>query len=614
MDVADLVQRTFGRELAPTHRRKHRRRQPRHAFLRLFRDHDQTCERGQNGRRDPTTMPRLAGLLLALSTTPIFAEECLPGHGMSHGELQALDLEQANENRRGQALARSHPLRHVRFVRQNVFPRPSHWLARQANRFHVVTGERALASAFILRPGDPVDETTRAEAERVLRNKPYLHSAAVLVRQRCGGSVDLDVVTQDVWTLTPGLGVSRSGGDNKTSISLSDLNIAGSGKSLSVEYFDDRDRSGTALQFVDPNVAGSRWTARLNYADNDDGEQYGFAFSRPFFSLDTPWALGLSATRISRRQDLEWLGTDAFSLDAEMQTVDVFVARSSGRRSGWVRRLYAGLRHHDETFGFPADFPGPATTGNTFSYPYIAWQLVEDDFVTARNWERMGMTEDLRLGWSSYVEAGWSTDDFGARGDHLLWRGSLVYRRILADRHLLTVTAEGTGRYDRDHERSEEVHWQTVAEHLWRQAPRWRLLTRAGYTHTRHLSSHRQLTLGGDSGLRGYPSRYQPGDRRVWLSVEQRYDANAYPFGLFRLGYAAFIDIGRAWFEEAAPAWSPPRHGKHFGTLANVGIGLRLESTRTRRDRVFHIDLAKPLVDGPGTYRWELALSGRQRF
>jgi hemolysin activation/secretion protein len=157
---------------------------------------------------------------------------------------------------------------------------------------------------------------------------------------------------------------------------------------------------------------------------------------------------------------------------------------------------------------------------------------------------------------------------------------------------------------------------QLTAEvsYLWEQAQQWRFLTSARYVHTKNLPADKQLTLGGDSGLRGYPTRYQPGDRSALLTLEQRYYSNAYPFGLLRVGYAAFFDVGRAWFHDAAPQWLPPRDGDHFGTLSNVGLGLRLESIRTRRDRVLHLDIAKSLQDGPEVENWEITLSGKTRF
>ena len=169
-----------------------------------------------------------------------------------------------------------------------------------------------------------MDENTRREAERVLRNKPFLYDALVLVRQVCADGVDLDVVVRDVWTLTPGVGVSRSGGDNETNISLSDVNVLGTGKAISFEYFDDRDRSGTFVNYEDPNLFGTRWTGELIAADNDDGERYGLSVVRPFYALDTPYALGFSADHFVREEDLEFLGRDRFELDVETDEAQCF--------------------------------------------------------------------------------------------------------------------------------------------------------------------------------------------------------------------------------------------------------------------------------------------------
>jgi hypothetical protein len=61
------------------------------------------------------------------------------------------------------------------------------------------------------------------------------------------------------------------------------------------------------------------------------------------------------------------------------------------------------------------------------------------------------------------------------------------------------------------------------------------------------LDPDQQITLGGDNGLRGYPLRYQTGDARLLLTVEQRVFTDWYPLRLTRVGAAAFYDVGRAW-------------------------------------------------------------------
>jgi hemolysin activation/secretion protein len=100
------------------------------------------------------------------------------------------------------------------------------------------------------------------------------------------------------------------------------------------------------------------------------------------------------------------------------------------------------------------------------------------------------------------------------------------------------------------------------------------------------------LEIGGDNGLRGYPLRYQAGERRVLFTAEARGYTDWYPFRLFRVGGAVFYDVGRAWKGENQNTVNPD-------WLHDVGFGLRLLSARTSKGNVFHADVAFPLVRDP---------------
>ena len=92
---------------------------------------------------------------------------------------------------------------------------------------------------------------------------------------------------------------------------------------------------------------------------------------------------------------------------------------------------------------------------------------------------------------------------------------------------------------------------------------------------THRLDPENQLLLGGDSGLRGYPLRYQDGDHRVLFSLEQRVFTNWYPFRLFHVGGAIFFDAGRVWSND------PSKSAQIQGLLKDIGFGLRLGSSRS---------------------------------
>ena len=96
------------------------------------------------------------------------------------------------------------------------------------------------------------------------------------------------------------------------------------------------------------------------------------------------------------------------------------------------------------------------------------------------------------------------------------------------------------------------------------------------------------LLLGADNGLRGYPLRYQSGTRRALFTVEERFYTDLYVWQLFRVGGAAFLDIGRAWGGDNVNALNP-------GWLRNVGVGLRVVSVRSAFSNVLHVDLAFPV-------------------
>jgi hemolysin activation/secretion protein len=106
------------------------------------------------------------------------------------------------------------------------------------------------------------------------------------------------------------------------------------------------------------------------------------------------------------------------------------------------------------------------------------------------------------------------------------------------------------------------------------------------------LEADHELSLGGDTGLRGYPLRYQSGSGRALLTLEQRFYTNRSLWNLADIGGAIFFDAGRSW---GASAFGPT---ENYGLLKDIGLGLRLGSTRSSLGNVLHIDIAFPL-DGP---------------
>ena len=126
-------------------------------------------------------------------------------------------------------------------------------------------------------------------------------------------------------------------------------------------------------------------------------------------------------------------------------------------------------------------------------------------------------------------------------------------------------------------------------------------------TYGHKLDLEAPVELGGDTGLRGYPLRYQSGDSKFLLSIEQRYFWDWYPLRLFRVGGAVFADIGRTWGDH-------PIGGEELGWLKDVGFGLRFAPTRTGSRKIIHLDVAFPLDGDASIDDVQILLESKRTF
>jgi len=505
--------------------------------------------------------------------------------------------------------AREYRVGEVRLVRQPIFdpnnPEEDRWLFRAADRVHADTREAVIREAILFAPDHWVTPSELAESERILRQKPYLFDARVLPRRLCGDRLDVDVVTREVWTLLPRLDFTRLGGDNTFGIGATELNILGRGQELSFGYTSDEYRDGIDVSYYDANVADSRVALLLFAADNDDGSRQFMRVGQPFYALDAPFALELSVDRLDQEETQYFRNDEVSEFERNLIAVGLSGGLNLGRTRRGVWRWTGGFQYEDHTFD-PVGFsptPVPFPEDRTLSYPWTGFEFVEDRFETAVNVDRIARTEDLYLGRRYFGELGYSSSGLGGDDQRrAVYHLGFENARRPHEGRLLQFRADlrGFWNFDRDEEEDVVVFGQAAYRH--QQSETFSFAALARGTYTRNLFADRQLLLGGDTGLRGYPSRYQEGDRSFLVSLEERYFSDVYLLRLLRIGYAAFVDVGRAWFPEQTSA-------DDYGALVDVGIGLRLESTRTRRDQIVHVDFGFPLVDGPNTDTMQVSVT-----
>lgn len=495
----------------------------------------------------------------------------------------------------------------IRVVTKTIFdpekPGENRWPFRVANRLHRTTRPEVIQRQILLQPGDPYSPEAVAESERILRANSYLYEAEIRPIPAANGLIDLEVVTRDVWTLKAGVSFNRAGGENSTDFTLQDSNFFGTGKDLTLWRISNVDRTSTLFRYRDPGVFGTRTQLELSAADYSDGGSRRFEIERPFYALDVRRAAGFKVYTYDRIDSLYDLGEIFQKIAHTREQVEAYVGFSPGLAHGASRRWLIGFNRELDEFEYP---PGGDSTplppvNRLFTYPWIGFEYVEDGFVTERQLDQIQRTEDLNLGTQFQARVGWSTAGLGADRDHLIANTKVTTGWRPGGRQLLLASFEGGSRWG-NHGRENFVVGGHLRYYLRNFGKSVFYLAAEGAL-AEKLDPETQILLGGDTGLRGYPLRYQAGDRKWLLQLEQRIFSDRELFHVVHLGGAVFYDVGRAWYKEGYFEEQP--------VLQDVGIGLRLGSSRSSSGAMVHIDLAYPLDrrEGIDSLQWLVSTS-----
>jgi hypothetical protein len=495
-------------------------------------------------------------------------------------------------------------------------PGENNWLFRTANKLHINTRPGVIRSLLLIKPGDPYSAQKIRESERLLRETAYLYDGDIRITRYENNTVDLVVDTHDVWTLGGGFGFRREGGENTARIGIEDSNFFGFGKDVTIQWSTNVDRTTMFYQYRDPNVAGTRVRTSVAYADNSDGSSWKLEAGRPFFSLDTRWAtggVGFSQAGINTLWNLGQV-TEEFRREQSFYQVSGGISR--GLVGGKVGRWRFGVTYDDNRFA-PVeigadDGSGPAGPDNAFVppdrrmvYPWFEYERIQDHFVEVHDLNKIHRTEDLHLGQRYRVRLGYASKAIGADRDQFILSGGYGIGGRPGNGQMITLDTHGSGRFGPDG--TENVIVGASTRYFLRDFGRHVFFVGLQGDVAYNLDPERQLLLGGDTGLRGYPLRYQAGDRRVILTVEQRFYTSWHLFKLFRVGGAVFADAGAAWF---AGQDDPT----NLGLLRDVGLGLRLSSSRSAEGSMVHIDLAFPLDGTPDIRRAQVVIRSKDTF
>jgi outer membrane protein assembly factor BamA len=483
-------------------------------------------------------------------------------------------------------------IRAVRVNVGNVFdlddPKENNRAFGWVNALHITTRPATIEAALLFRAGEKISKQKIEETERLLREKSYLHDVTIRAVNVAEGQADIEVKTKDAWSLALGGSVSSAGGTKKSSIELNEYNLFGTGMRLGLSRRSDSERKGTQVE-VGTSKAFDGWTeVNALWSRFDDGSRRAVSLVRPFYALDTRWAAGINADRNDRIDTLYREGNTAAEYRHVSHVSGLFGGWSRGLVEGWTTRWIAGVQMIDHDYAREAGRVAPLAmpVDSRSRAPYLEAQWIEDRFVKLQNRNQIGRDEFLAMGTNARVTLGYAMGGLGSSVSTLVG-GAAISRSFApgADQNLLASL-----QWDRRIGSTGSAIDQVGGGFRWfvPQSRHW-LLYASGYAQSVQGGGVAdQFLLGGQNGLRGYPARYQSGRHRALFTVEQRYYSGWYPFQLFRVGGAAFYDVGRAWGGEN-------QNRINGGALRDAGVGLRLAVDRAAFANVLHLDVAFPL-------------------
>ena len=510
--------------------------------------------------------------------------------------------------------AQGYSIGDVHVIVDNVFdpndPYADSWYARLANKLHIKTHPRAIREQLLFKPGDPVDPRVMYESARRLHALLYLRESSIRPASCSDHRVDVNVTVKDSWSLKLDIAFAHVGGQNTLQFEVTDANIFGTGKALSVGHTSDPQRTSNLVNYHDPALFGSYWQLASTYEDLSDGHIKYLSIGQPFYEDRTPWSVQTSFYDQEENINFYNQGSLAWSAPSTLQQHYVSWAHLidwSGDDGSGIR---AGVLYSDSDYGYgPLQLdnsgllPEPTLTSRQLAGVGVSWEYFQDRYASFTNMQYIARAEDYNMGWILNLQAGRFGDTFGGNVSAPFYGLSASWGSELPGNTVLLASGFAFDRQQNGVSQnllsnltltsySQYYPWQTLVAHV-----QWDSVVRP--------DPESYLYLGGLQGLRGYPNYYVIGDRRWQATFEDRIVTPVQILNLFQLGFVGYVDVGQ--IHQLSPAtWTP--------TYSDVGLGFRIGSIRSAFDNTFYFTVAWPLRSALGVRGHQIVIGNVINF
>lgn len=476
---------------------------------------------------------------------------------------------------------------------------------RLADTLHIETHTSVIRKLLLFREGDVYRPERLAETERNLRKLPFIKSAEVEASAPHDGVVDVSVTTQDSWTIAPETQAGMKGGTSTYGVALTDTNLLGTGRQLSLGWDKGVDRTRYGIYYNDPAVNAAHWRSELAYGFSSDGFDRKFSLRRPFYSFATPWAVDLTYQAF-RQDDRIW--AESFEVNRFRQQHRIVTAsfgRAIDPNDETAQRVTAGIRLVRDDLG-PIDgvTRQPIAAERDYRYLFTRYEHAHNDFVKLNFVNNDLRYEDFNLGQQFATELAISPRALAADGNSAFVRTSYGDGVRVTDSSFVLRSVAAESRFDGGMRNAIGSAAATYVNRSGTAHPATtlaRLAVAAGW----RLDPEVQFFADGGNGLRGYRLHTFAGSRSIIANLEHRIYLGREILQLFSPGIVAFADAGNATSGGLTQL---------LRLKSDVGIGLRVGLPRTPKN-LLRVDLSYALNrDARGRRGLLLSFSSGQAF
>ena len=460
---------------------------------------------------------------------------------------------------------------------------------RVANALHPETRDSVIRKFLLFEEGDDYRPERLAESERNLRKLGFLKSASVVASEPHDGVVDVTVTTQDAWSIAPETQAGNKGGETTYGMSLTDSNVIGHGKEMSVSWNKGIDRTRFGLDYRDPAFNSAMWNTHIAYGNNSDGYDRRLQFRRPFFSFATPWAADISFQGFRQTDKLYEDGFVSSSFEQKHDEAVLAYGRAIDISDIRANRLTAGLHLTDDEYATVATHPDEVLPERrTFRYVFVRLEHAQNDFLKLNFVNKDIRFEDFDLGAQYGVELGVSPKAFGVDATTAFASLSVSNGWRLGDRSFVMPSFSIESRFDGGPQNAigeSAISFVRRGGNVHPQAT----VARVAYISGWRTDPEVQFFADGLTGLRAYRVHSFAGTRAYVMNLEQRFYLGRELLQLFTPGAVAFIDAGNA---------ADPGNGNLRTIYTDVGVGIRIGLPRTPKN-LLRIDFGYALRSDP---------------